>query len=407
MAKKATVKKTKATLADKDHPSLVEVNGKLRLRVLEDFNVEQELPKWKRFHEEWDRVRRELGIMRGITDSELENKVSLIPGKTDAEKVDILARTKALIAMDKAVQDDRWDIRGRHERETAESVLKQARYVRGLTWWDRLKNRLHIGPRVIPVDVAMADLLEHLELTSTPELQVNMLKLDQIEANMRAAGQYKRADSVRGLRTIVAEEAVVVAAGFTSYVPEDVMVEFLRKSERGTAVDFLRYYEDEIPPEVVARKVEVDNLMVFDNYVVVHYSDLIRKAAAVEDETSEAEEKKAREKRRDPILFGLIKNSRKLYYICDWKTDVDDLTLEKLEKELGVTRSSLVDGSATQVDADPVTSNTVNTSNTANTTLLLRQLEAADRARWAAEELIYATSPGELYDGTVAYTARR
>ena len=65
--------------------------------------------------------------------------------------------------------------------------------------------------------------------------------------------------------------------------------------------------------------------MVFDNYVVVHYSDLIRKAAAVEDETSEAEEKKAREKRRDPILFGLIKNSRKLYYITDWKTDVDDL----------------------------------------------------------------------------------
>ena len=406
MAKKATVKKTKATLADKDHPSLVEVGGKLRLRVLEDFNVEQELPKWKRFHEEWDRVRRELGIRRDSTDSELENKVSLL-GKTDAEKADILARTKALIAMDKAVQDDRWDIRGKHERETSEAVLKQARYVRGLTWWDKLKNLLHVGPRVVPVDVAMADLLAHLELTSTPELAANMRKLDQIEANMRAAGQYKRADSVRALRTIVAEEAVVVAAGFASYVPEDVMVEFLRKSERGTAVDFLRYYEDEIPPEVVARKVEVDNLMVFDNYVVAHYSDLIRKAAAVEDETSEAEEKKAREKRRDPILFGLIKNSRKLYYICDWKTDVDDLTLEKLEKELGVTRSSLVDGSATQIERDAAESNVVNTTNTANTALLLRQLEAADRARWAAETLLYSDSPGELYDGTVAYTARR
>ena len=58
-------------------------------------------------------------------------------------------------------------------------------------------------------------------------------------------------------------------------------------------------------------------------------------------------EKKQREKRRDPILFGLIKNSRKLYFICDWKTDTDDLTLEKLEKELGVTRGSLVKGAET------------------------------------------------------------
>ena len=90
---------------------------------------------------------------------------------------------------------------------------------------------------------------------------------------------------------------------------------------------------------------------VFDNYVVAHYSDIIQKAAKVEEKVSAKEEKKQREKRRDPILFGVIKNSRKLYYITDWVTDTDDLTLAKLEKELGVTRGSLVKGAETSAQA--------------------------------------------------------
>jgi hypothetical protein len=193
----------------------------------------------------------------------------------------------------------------------------------------------------------MDRLLEHIELTATPELEARMRRLVEIESGMRRAGQYKKADVLKQLRAILAEEFTVAAAGFTSYIVEDTMIEFLRKSERGTMVDFLRYYEDEMPPEAVAKKIEADKLMVFDNYVVAYYSDIIRKAAAVEKKVSAKEERRQREKRRDPILFGLIKNSRKLYYICDWITDTDDLTLEKLEKELGVTRSSLVDGAKT------------------------------------------------------------
>ena len=99
--------------------------------------------------------------------------------------------------------------------------------------------------------------------------------------------------------------------------------------------------------------------MVFDNYVVAYYSDLIHRAVATQQKVSAKEEQKVRERRRDPILFGVIKNSRKLYYICDWTTDTDDLTLEKLEKELGITRSSLVAGASTQVDVSSGTTSGV------------------------------------------------
>lgn len=341
-------KATKVVVEDKDHPSLIEVGGKIRLRVLEDFYVEAETPKWKRFREEWDKFKKAVGYTFTSSPelSELEQRIERLD-KTDEEKEVLRKQAKNLLAMDKAVQDDRWHIREKHEREVDMAILKQAKFVNQLTVWDKVKNAVRRKRKAVPVEIAMVDLLDHIELTSTPELAARLEKLNEIEAGMRTAGQYKKAEVVKQLRTIVAEESVVVAAGFTAYVSEDTMIEFLRKSERGTMVDFLRYYDDEIPPEAIEKKVAADKLMVFDNYVVAHYSDLIQKAAKVEKKVSDREEKKQREKRRDPILFGLIKNSRKLYFICDWKTDTDDLTLEKLEKELGVTRGSLVKGAET------------------------------------------------------------
>ena len=342
-------KATKVVVEDRDHPSLIEVGGKIRLRVLEDFYVEAETPKWKRFREEWDKFKKAVGYTFSSSPdlSELEQRIERLD-RTDEEKEVLRKQAKNLLAMDKAVQDDRWHIREKHEREVDTAILKQAKFVSQLTVWDRVRNAFGLRNRkIVPVEIAMVDLLDHIELTSTPELAARLEKLNEIEAGMRTAGQYKKAEVVKQLRTIVAEESVVVAAGFTAYVSEDTMIEFLRKSERGTMVDFLRYYDDEIPPEAIEKKVAADRLMVFDNYVVAHYSDLIQKAAKVEKKVSDKEEKRQREKRRDPILFGLIKNSRKLYFICDWKTDTDDLTLEKLEKELGVTRGSLVKGAET------------------------------------------------------------
>ena len=45
---------------------------------------------------------------------------------------------------------------------------------------------------------------------------------------------------------------------------------------------------------------------------------------------TESQKKRA----RDPIVFGMIRGSRKLYYIADWVTKEDDLTLENFFKTL-------------------------------------------------------------------------
>lgn len=365
MATKET-KKEKEVLTDKDNPSLCEISGQIRLRVFEDFSIEKELPKWVRFKAEWEKLVKDIGVHDSTTESELENKVKLLTNKTEEEKAALLKHAKILVAMNKAVRDDRYDIRGKHEREVDAAILKQAKFVRSLRFWDRVKGKIPFLKKPVPVTVAMDELIGHIELTSTDELAARLAKILEIEANMRKAGQYKKADAVKAYRTIIAEEAVVVAAGFTSYITEANLIDFIRKSERGTMVDFLRYYEDEMPQEVIDKKLAADQLMVFDNYVVAYYSDLIHRAVATQQKVSAKEEQKVRERRRDPILFGVIKNSRKLYYICDWTTDTDDLTLEKLEKELGITRSSLVAGASTQggaaggtIGVDPVEDNRI------------------------------------------------
>lgn len=43
---------------------------------------------------------------------------------------------------------------------------------------------------------------------------------------------------------------------------------------------------------------------------------------------------KEKEKAKDPILFGVIQGSRKLYFIGDWIDDYCDLTLEKMMKTI-------------------------------------------------------------------------
>lgn len=50
-------------------------------------------------------------------------------------------------------------------------------------------------------------------------------------------------------------------------------------------------------------------------------------------ETVEERTKKT-EQKRDPILFGVIRGSDKLYFIADWIDEYCDLTFEKITSQL-------------------------------------------------------------------------
>ena len=82
-----------------------------------------------------------------------------------------------------------------------------------------------------------------------------------------------------------------------------------------------------IPDNIIDKKYEIDKLKIFDNYVILHYDK-------DNDQTSLTKEEI--EKLKDPILFGVIRGSKKLYYIDDWEDEYCDLTLDRLVKMMDI-----------------------------------------------------------------------
>lgn len=128
-------------------------------------------------------------------------------------------------------------------------------------------------------------------------------------------------------------EAQLVEMGLTSYLIEDRLVEFVKKAPKGLQLDWIKNFTRVIPDQVISRKVESDERLIFDNYVVLHYDP---------EKKSWAETEAEKEARRDPILFGVLQGSRKLYFVGDWVDDYCDLTLDQVADLLGADAISRV-----------------------------------------------------------------
>ena len=128
-------------------------------------------------------------------------------------------------------------------------------------------------------------------------------------------------------------ESFLAAEGYYHVVTEKQIVDFVNKTERGVSLDYVKNFIRPIPKEVTDKIAEADKLEVFDNYVILHY-----------DPKGKARQDTAREeaKKRDPIVFGVIAGSTKLYYITDWIDEYCDLTLEKFVDTLKITKDDLV-----------------------------------------------------------------
>jgi hypothetical protein len=94
----------------------------------------------------------------------------------------------------------------------------------------------------------------------------------------------------------------------------------------------LKNFSRPLPDKAVKKLTEVDSLEVFDNYVVMCYDPEGKKKVETEEE---------RVKRKDPILFGLISGSNKLYYITDWVDEYCDLTLQQFVDTLKIEKKDL------------------------------------------------------------------
>lgn len=127
-------------------------------------------------------------------------------------------------------------------------------------------------------------------------------------------------------------ESLLFAEGYYYVIDEETIVDFIKKCEKGISLDYIKNFARPIPQEVVEKISKLNELEVFDNYVVLHYDP--EKTAYKETEYEIA-------KRKDPIIFGLIAGSKKLYYVTDWIDETCDLTLEKFVDTLEIEKDDL------------------------------------------------------------------
>ena len=130
-------------------------------------------------------------------------------------------------------------------------------------------------------------------------------------------------------------ESFLYSEGYYYVVTEEQVANFAKKSEKGIAIDYMKNFIRPIPQEVVDKISKADELEVFDNFVIMHYDP----QGKARQDTAKEEDRK----RRDPIVFGVIAGSTKLYYITDWVDEYCDLTLEKFVDTLGVKKNDLIE----------------------------------------------------------------
>lgn len=144
-------------------------------------------------------------------------------------------------------------------------------------------------------------------------------------------------DLLRGLVTNK-YESVLFAEGLYYVVNESQMVSFVKQCEKGIKLEYIKNFTRPMPQDIVDKIAKINQLEVFDNYVVLYYDP----DGKIYKETAKEEAK-----RKDPIIFGVIAGSEKLYYVADWIDEYCDLTLEAFIDVIGVKKDEL------HIDYDP------------------------------------------------------
>lgn len=164
-------------------------------------------------------------------------------------------------------------------------------------------------------------------LKEVEEFSTREKRLDDAIAAARKLGQKQLEKKLNEARDVGQLENVLASKGIYRYITDVQILEFGKKCEKGLCLDWIQDFVRLIPKEVYNKKVEADSLNVFDNYVILHYDP---KGLSTDPKERARQEAKV----KDPILFGVIQGSYKLYFVADWVDEKCDLTFREVVKSV-------------------------------------------------------------------------
>lgn len=165
----------------------------------------------------------------------------------------------------------------------------------------------------------------------TLKLDARLKKLEKafyaaLENGQNALGEKIFKDLTRETR-----ESMMYAKGVKHFVEHADLQKFKKKIRGGHISDTkFQDYTRVIPEDVLAKKKEVDFL--FDGFVIYHVWD---EEAEKKREKKESITPAEKSRMKDPVLFGVIKESSRCYFIAEWSDELCDLTFEEIVDHLG------------------------------------------------------------------------
>lgn len=147
--------------------------------------------------------------------------------------------------------------------------------------------------------------------------------------NAKKMGQTALMDNLCQKLILNIYESILSVNGYNKHILFKDLALLKNPGKRMIDIDYVGHFNRVIPQNVIEKKLEADKMCVFDNYAVMYYDP----TGASFDVPQKA--------KRDPILFGLINHSEKLYYIADWEDELCDLTLEKIAERAQIVKKDL------------------------------------------------------------------
>jgi hypothetical protein len=156
----------------------------------------------------------------------------------------------------------------------------------------------------------------------TAFLEGKMKYLEKTVNKLLDAGQEAFADKLFKEIVVYTRELEIASRGVEYFVENEVLQKYKHRIKGGHISDTkFEDYTRVIPEDVLEAKKKTEG--VFDGYVIYHYWK--GDSADVKNMTSEE-----KSNMKDPILFGIIKDTRRLYLIADWEDEFCDLTFKEI-----------------------------------------------------------------------------
>jgi len=163
------------------------------------------------------------------------------------------------------------------------------------------------------------------------KLDSRLKRLEKAFYQAMENGQNALGEKIINILARETRESAIYAKGIRHFIERDDLTKHKRNIKGGHISDtLLKDFTRVIPKNVLAKKEKVKD--VFDDFVIYHYwNEEAEKKIEKKQEITPDEKAKL----RDPVLFGIIKETNRLYFIADWEDEFCDLTFSEIIDAIG------------------------------------------------------------------------